>query len=208
MANDSITNSTVKPASVSSQDTPTNAPFKDYFALFGLPVSFEIDTTQLDSQYRSLQQQYHPDKITSQANQTGTKAQYEGLSAVINNAYQTLKHPDSRATYLLELEDKADALNNSIADIEFLDDAMTLRIDLDDAINNQDLPTLQQLNPLISSRLITQSQRFQSAYESQDWSIASDAAQKLKFLVKLNADVLAGIDAVANHSDSDDDLYM
>lgn len=185
-------------------DTPS-AQFNHYFDLFGLPVSFDIDASKLDTSYRALQKQYHPDKITSSEH----SVKLGSLSAVINNAYQTLKSEDSRACYLLELQDQAGSLNNSIADIDFLDDAMTMRMDLDDAIGAQDLATLEQLKPAISSRLHQQSERFAEAYDQQNWAIASDAAQKLKFLVKLNADVLAGIDTVANYNESgDDDLYL
>lgn len=183
----------------------STAQFDDYFALFALPISFDIDVSQLDNSYRRLQKQYHPDKISA----TEQAKKIDTLSAVINNAYQTLKAADSRASYLLELQDQADGLNNSIADFDFLDDAMTLRMDLDDAINGHDLPTLEQLKPSIAQRLQQQSQRFADAYQQQDWVNATDAAQKLKFLVKLNADVLAGIDTVANYNESgDDDLYL
>ena len=68
---------------------------------------------------------------------------------------------------------------------------------------------MQQLHPQITERLTKQSQRFETAYQEQNWQTAIDATQKLKFLVKLNADVTTGLDDVSNaeHSD-DDDLYV
>ena len=186
------------------------AQYNDFFALFDLPVQFTVDEAKLDLQYRALQKQYHPDKLgeTMTASQQ-SKTSSSGYSALINHAYQTLKAADSRATYLLEMAGNGDSLNDSIADLDFLDDAMELRIVLDDAIQSNDLTILQQLKPQIASRLQSQSTRFEQAYSAQDWATACDATQKLKFLNKLNADVLAGIDAIANQADgNDDDLYV
>lgn len=211
--------------SATSNETAAKKPaqFSDFFALFSLPVQFAIDRDGLDAQYRALQKKYHPDNQSShssnsqttpsnnQADSTANSAQASasGVSAVINHAYQTLKVPDSRATYLLEMQDKAETLDNSIADLDFLDDAMTMRMDLDDAIQEQSLPQLQQIKPLVAARLEQQAGRFEQAYNEQNWADACDAAQKLKFLVKLNIDVLAGIDTIANQADAgDDDLYV
>ena len=84
-----------------------------------------------------------------------------------------------------------------------------MRIDLDEAIEAKELAALQQLHPQITERLAKQSERFNTAYQSQDWQTAIDATQKLKFLVKLDADVTTGLDEVASaeHLD-DDDLYV
>lgn len=201
-------------------DTPSvhsSAPqFNDFFALFAQPEQFDIDLPALERQYLALQKQYHPDQSMTAVkgdpnkakSESRTPASAEASSALINHAYQILKSPDSRATYLLERQQQADTLNHSISDLDFLDDAMTLRMSLDEAIEDSDLPTLQELKPQISERLNDQSQRFDLAYRHQQWSEASDATQKLKFLVKLNADVLAGIDTVSNQGDLDDDLYV
>ena len=141
---------------------------------------------------------------TAQAQQ-----QSEQTSALINQAYQTLSAPDSRASYLLDLAGQAQNVEHSIADLDFLEDAMQMRIELDDAIEGKDRQTLAQLHPQIVERLSKQSKRFEDAYETKDWQTAIDATQKLKFLVKLNADVTTGLDEVATseHSD-DDDLYV
>lgn len=212
-------------ATINETAAKQSAQFSDFFSLFDLPVQFTIDHDALDAQYRALQKQYHPDnhsshwsksqtnpsnnQAVSTANSAQDSAAASGVSAVINHAYQTLKMPDSRATYLLEMQDKAKTLDNSIADLEFLDDAMTMRMDLDDAIQEQSLPQLQQIKPLVAERLAQQSTRFDQAYIEKNWTEACDAAQKLKFLVKLNNDVLAGIDTIANQPDaSDDDLYV
>ncbi|WP_198336498.1 Fe-S protein assembly co-chaperone HscB [Psychrobacter celer] len=195
-------------------DITAEAQFDNFFSLFEQPAQFEIDQARLDQQLRLLQKRYHPDNLMVDSTKdvtsvTEAKQQSEQASALINQAYQTLKAPDSRAGYLLEMANQAHNLEHSIADLDFLEDAMQMRIDLDEAIEDKDRTTLAQLQPQITTRLSKQSERFSSAYQKQDWQTAIDATQKLKFLVKLNADVTTGLDEVASteHSD-DDDLYV
>ena len=195
-------------------DITSEAQFDNFFALFEQPVQFVVNQEHLDQQLRLLQKRYHPDNLSvandkNAADSAQAKQQSEQASALINQAYQTLSVPDSRASYLLDIAGQAQNLVHSIADLDFLEDAMEMRIDLDDAIGGKDIATLKQLHPQITERLAKQSERFNTAYQSQDWQTAIDATQKLKFLVKLDADVTTGLDTVASteHSD-DDDLYV
>ena len=73
----------------------------NYYQLFQLPVSFEVDLKELSERYRTLQSSVHPDKF---ANATDLERRLSvQQSARINEAYQTLKNPLRRARYLLEL---------------------------------------------------------------------------------------------------------
>ena len=191
-------------------DITSEPQFDNFFALFEQPVQFEINQSSLEQRLRLLQKRYHPDNVAkNQTDMVQAQLQSEKASALINQAYQTLSAPDSRAGYLLDMADQAQNLEHSIADLDFLEDAMQMRMDLDDAIEDKDLVALQQLHPQITNRLANQSERFNNAYQNQDWQTAIDATQKLKFLVKLNADVTMGLDDVANASHSDDDdLYV
>src|SRR4030065_569465 len=38
---------------------------KNYFELFGLPVSFDVDSVDLVARYRELQRRFHPDRYAS-----------------------------------------------------------------------------------------------------------------------------------------------
>lgn len=194
----------------SDNNTQSDAQFDNFFALFEQPVQFELSQQALDQRLRLLQKRYHPDNIAKkQATDSDNLQQSGQASAVINQAYQTLSHPDSRAAYLLDMAGQAQTLEHSIADLEFLDDAMELRIDLETAIEDKERSSLQQLHPQITSRLDEQSTRFINAYQQQQWQTAIDATQKLKFLVKLNADITIALDELANAEQADDDdLYV
>ena len=191
-------------------DITQEAQFDNFFALFEQPVQFEVNQESLDQHLRLLQKRYHPDNVAKNLTDTAqAQQQSEQASALINQAYQSLSAPDSRASYLLDMAGQAQNIEHSIANLDFLEDAMQMRMDLDDAIEGKDRATLQQLHPQITERLTTQSKRFNDAYQNQDWQTAIDATQKLKFLVKLNADVTTGLDEVATSEQSDDDdLYV
>ncbi len=70
----------------------------DYFTLFGLPASYTLSLEQLAVRYQDLQRQYHPDKFTSAPAAEQLAAVQH--SATINQAWQTLRHPLTRAEYL------------------------------------------------------------------------------------------------------------
>ena len=73
----------------------------DYFTLFGLPASYTLSLEQLAVRYQDLQRQYHPDKFASAPAAEQLAAVQH--SATINQAWQTLRHPLTRAEYLLSL---------------------------------------------------------------------------------------------------------
>ncbi|NNF23115.1 MAG: Fe-S protein assembly co-chaperone HscB [Saprospiraceae bacterium] len=74
----------------------------NYFELFEIPVSFELDTVELKRKYYVLSKTFHPDRFT-------LKSETEQLLALnqsteINKAYRTLKERQSRIRYILELK--------------------------------------------------------------------------------------------------------
>src|SRR5690242_1322327 len=73
----------------------------NYFVLLSLPQSFDLDLAALEAAYFAAQRQYHPDRFVSKSPEERAKA--ASLSADVNEAYKTLKHPLSRAKHLLAL---------------------------------------------------------------------------------------------------------
>lgn len=180
----------------------------NYFDLMGLPIDFRVDKNQLDTTFRQLQTQYHPD--VQQANTTLQKPillaslNNEQASAVINTAYQTLKNPDSRATHLLELAGHATGLDESIRDLDFLDKAMDLRISLDAAQKGE----LSELEAELQHWLAQVEADFYQAYRSQNWQECITTTQQLKFLIKLQNDFAKKTDELAKEMQNDNDLYV
>ena len=72
----------------------------DHFTLLGLPQRFALDRQALDARRRDLQARVHPDRFAAD----GAVAQRLAMqwAVRVNEAYQCLKDPLSRAAYLCE----------------------------------------------------------------------------------------------------------
>ncbi len=77
----------------------------NYFVLFGLPVRFEIDNTELQKRFLKLQSQVHPDRFTH-APPTEQRVALQWATHV-NEAFHILKNPVTRAAYWCELQGQA-----------------------------------------------------------------------------------------------------
>ena len=108
------------------------------FELFGVPMQFAQDRAQLDARWKELQREAHPDKFAAQ----GPAAQRLAMqwSVRINEAYQRLKDPLKRASYLCELHGAPiNAENNTAMPAVFLMQQMEWREALEDAESIEDL---------------------------------------------------------------------
>ena len=206
----------------------------NYFELMNIPQHYQIDIAKLQQTLRQLQSKFHPDNnldasvaeqnLSLSANTEDflresiaklSALKPEQASAIINEAYNTLKNPDSRASHLLALKGISQSINQPIRDLDFLDDAMSFRIDLDDA----DSQSITQLSKKLTEWLNNYQLAFDEVYQKIDNSAAAndealttqaiDIIQKLQFLVKLQADVAKTTDELAQQNfDNDDDLYV
>src|SRR5438093_8747989 len=73
----------------------------DYFEVFGLPRQLGIDTLALEKTFHELSRTYHPDYFTTASPAERTQA--VRMTALLNDAYRTLRHPVRRVEYLLSL---------------------------------------------------------------------------------------------------------
>ena len=204
-----------------------------------VPQHYQIDIAKLQQTLRQLQSKFHPDNNLADNNFDASVAEQdlslsantdaflresiaklsalkpEQASAIINEAYNTLKNPDSRASHLLALKGISQSINQPIRDLDFLDDAMSFRIDLDDA----DSQSITLLSKKLTEWLSNYQLAFDEVYQKIDNSAAAnddaltkqaiDIIQKLQFLVKLQADVAKTTDELAKQNfDNDDDLYV
>ncbi|MFZ5863845.1 MAG: Fe-S protein assembly co-chaperone HscB [Nitrospirota bacterium] len=86
------------------QQTPAHAlsAQPDYFAIFGLPRRLQIDAPALEATYHRLSREVHPDfHLTKPAEE---RERLLARSALVNQAYRTLKDFHARVEYLVELE--------------------------------------------------------------------------------------------------------
>jgi molecular chaperone HscB len=73
----------------------------DYFDVFGLPKVLGIDLATLEKSFHKLSRKYHPDYFSTAS--PAEKTQAVRMTALLNDAYRTLRHPVRRVEYLLSI---------------------------------------------------------------------------------------------------------
>lgn len=163
---------------------------KNYFELFGLPVSYVVDTGRLAERYRELQRSVHPDRY---ANSTDQERRLSMQGAVrINEAHQTLKDPVLRARYLLGLHGIDMDAQKSTHDTAFLMEQMMLREELE-SLSGRDDPYdaisrfMADINDRIRVLADEMAGQFADA-SSEQLAAAGENLLKMQFLKKLYSD--------------------
>jgi molecular chaperone HscB len=161
-----------------------------HFELFDLPVSFEIDLPDLSQRYRELQRAVHPDKFASASDHERRLSVEKAAS--INEAFQTLKSPQRRARYMLELQSVSfDDEKDMALDPAFLMEQIELRESLSE-LSQSDEP-LAKLNNImadiknrIAAVLEEISQQFAAAeLDDAQKATVKQLVHKMQFLNKL-----------------------
>lgn len=158
---------------------------KNYYQLFDLPEQFILDEARLGKLYRQLQQRLHPDRFAGATDREQRVAiQY---SALVNQAYTTLRQPLSRALYLLQLRgmDSEQVAAQKLTG-GFLIEQMELREKLEDIGDMVDPESvLDHLMSEIIDDIGIHQQEFAEAYQVDDLDEAAAACVKMQYLEKL-----------------------
>ena len=159
-----------------------------YFNLFQLEPSFNIDTEALEQTYRALAARFHPDKFASAS--AFKQKQAVMMSSTINDAYRTLKSPIDRAAYLLKSQNiDADAPEHTSFSPEFLMQQMEWRETLMDAQMEQNHDAIRVLDQEIQEVQNNLYQDLQQAFEKQDYESAAQWVRHGRFLNKLRNEI-------------------
>ena len=159
------------------------------FALFDLPVVFQVDSALLNERYLALQKSLHPDNFSAASAQEQRLAIQK--SAEINDALRILKDPIARADSIIalntgETENLEEKSNN---DIDFLMQQMEWRETLENIENRQDTDELtafaQEINQIRHAIL----SELSTALDAQQWDIARAITDKLRFIKKLQTEI-------------------
>ncbi|WP_370278484.1 Fe-S protein assembly co-chaperone HscB [Pontibacterium sp.] len=162
---------------------------KNFFELFALPVSFQVDLSQLSARYLELQKALHPDRHAHLSDRE--RRMSEQYTAYLNEAVTTLKAPLSRAQYLLKLQGFDTTGESSVAiDPMFLMQQMELREQLEE-VPDQDDPfeALDELSDEVDSMLKQLRLDFDAQYAAQSYEQAVASVRKMQFLEKLVVEI-------------------
>ena len=159
-----------------------------YFTLFQLEPTFDIDAENLEQTYRVLAARFHPDKFASAS--AFEQKQAVMMSSTINDAYRTLRNPIDRAAYLLKtLGIDADAPEHTSFAPDFLMQQMEWRETLMEARAESDLKTLENLNDEIRAEQEKLFFGLKQSFARQDYDTAAQQVRQGRFLDKLRNEI-------------------
>ena len=101
-----------------------------YFELLGLPLRYALDTAEIERTYLARNRETHPDY--HQQSSTATQRVSMEMTAALNEAYATLKHPFRRAEYLLSLHGGPTAAEHKQMEPAFLEEMLELRMEIEE----------------------------------------------------------------------------
>ena len=185
VVNPSMSESTVSPAAVISADLLNT----DFFTLLGIPRRFALERDTLDSRFRELQREVHPDRFA--ASDDAARRASMMLATQINEAYQTLRSPLKRAGYLLSLSGvDVGAESNTAMDPSFLMAQMEWREQVADARAAGDVATLKLLASEIADAMRSSYDTLAASLdETPDTTRAAETVRRLMFLEKLHDEI-------------------
>ena len=165
----------------------------DDFTLFELPRRFAQSAADIDTRWKDLLRQAHPDRFAAQ----GAAAQRVAMqwSVRINEAHQRLKDPLKRAAYLCELLGAPiQAENNTAMPAAFLMQQMGWREALDEA---PVLAALEQLHDEVMQARREALQACESLLDvQQDAPAAAQYVRSLMFIERFLRDVETRMDSM------------
>lgn len=160
----------------------------NYFELFAMPSSFELNLNELRAKYLELQRAVHPDKFANASERERLLAVQK--TAQINDGFAMLKTPINRAEHLLLLAGIELAHEHqTIKDPMFLMEQMELREELEEIPSSADPEqAIIDFQQQIDRHILQFEQQFVGLFavsEPSSLSTAADNVRKLKFMLKL-----------------------
>ena len=161
----------------------------NFFELFDLPVSYDVDLNKVQQVYMDLQKQVHPDKFANASDLEKRISMQQ--TSWINEAQITLKDPVLKAVYLLKLNGTDINLENETTmDAGFLMQQLEMRERLEHVRKEVDpLTVLDTIASDVKAASNDLMQAFAQAYEQEEIDDAREIIRKLQFMQKAKKEI-------------------
>lgn len=163
------------------------------FELFEIPAQFAQDRSSLDAKWKDLQREAHPDKFAAQ----GAAAQRIAMqwSVRINEAYNRLKDPLKRATYLCELNGAPiQAHTNTSMPPAFMMMQIEWREELEDAETAEEIEKIEQQTANYVREQLSKIEQLTDI--KHDYVAAANEARALMFVSRFVGEIEARLDKI------------
>ena len=163
------------------------------FELFEIPAQFAQDRSVLDAKWKDLQREAHPDKFAAQ----GAAAQRIAMqwSVRINEAYNRLKDPLKRATYLCELNGAPiQAHTNTSMPPAFMMMQIEWREALEEAETAEELEQIEHQTANYKREQLSKIEQFIDV--KHDYLAAANEVRALMFVARFVGEIEARLDKI------------
>jgi len=160
---------------------------QEYYSLFGLPERFAMDLGVLDTAYRQVQAQVHPDRFAHRPEAERRVAMQ--WATLANEAHRVLRNPLQRARYLLERKGvHVETERNNVMSPAFLMQQIEWRESVEEALGDSE--ALMRLHKELGrdERVMLDDVR-RALDEEQDLLSAAELIRRLMFMEKLRCDI-------------------
>ncbi|PSB92072.1 Fe-S protein assembly co-chaperone HscB [Candidatus Pandoraea novymonadis] len=169
----------------------------NYFALFDLPQCFRLDIAELDLAYRAVQSRIHPDRF-ARASDTEKRIAMQ-WATFVNLAFQTLRDPVKRASYILTLHGiDVSTLDDASMSRDFLIQQMRCHEEIEDAVGASDFVELNLLAKRLSADRSAKIDKLGDWIDSGNWKPAVEAIRQLMFISRAQQDIVQRIEELEN----------
>lgn len=173
---------------------------KNYFDILGVAQSFSLDSKELRHKYLQQQMLFHPDKLDQQ--ETEKYRDNYTNATLLNEAYKILSDNFLRAKHLLEINGIIfeEQNTNQIMSIDYLEEIINEREQLEEVTNIKTLEDLLQIHQLKLQRLLLE---LENNFISKQLQSALDLTIRLQYLTNLVNHIKIKIKAIKNATTDD-----
>lgn len=167
-----------------------------YYEVFGLEPELNLDAADLQKRFYKFSRQWHPDRFSTKGSEEQAKALE--MTALINDAFRTLRDPVARAEYVLSQHGlEASTQRGKDVPPELLEEVLELNMALEEADRPQIERSLRQFEAMLAesdSKLAAQFDAYESCPGAALQSLRSVLNQR-KYLSNLVRDARKALES-------------
>ena len=159
-------------------------PLLDYYKFFGIERKLGLDPTDLQQRFYKLSRLLHPDRYMRRTNR---EQEYSlEATAILNDAYRTLRDPVARAEYLLKQNGfENDEPRSKNVDPDLLEEVFELNMALEELRSGDDSarPQLEVARDKFTAMRSEMDRDLQDLFEEYDSTQSVEVLQRIRVLL-------------------------
>ena len=155
---------------------------KNFFELFNLDISIDINKSELDEKVKILQSKFHPDKYASGSDLEKRLALQ--ISSHVNDGYKILSDIVLRIEYILKINNFIKDESKTINDINFLQEQIEYNELVESLKENNDNDLIDRHLEKVKVLLKETIDNIKLSFKSKDFEDMWQNLSKLRFYIK------------------------